>query len=78
MSLPIAGGLKLDVLQGSHPIQTILQCCDSKVVFLSSCNTVIWSMLCLSVAVMLMLNESGEFCLEGSLNKASGASVSLH
>lgn len=50
-----------------------------QIISISSCNIVIWSVLCISVIVMLLLNNKfGEFPLEGNLNEASDVSVPLH
>lgn len=50
-----------------------------QIISISSCNTVIWSVLCVSVTVMLLLNNKfGEFSLEGNLNEASDVSIPLH
>lgn len=50
-----------------------------QIISISSCNTVTWSMLCVSVTVVLLLNNKfREYSLEGNLNVASDASVRLH
>lgn len=50
-----------------------------QIISISSCNTVIKSMLSVSATVELLLNNKfGEFSLEGNLDGASEVSVPLY